>query len=134
MLGLMAQAAREHAEAQDEEGVPDDGPRQGCLYDFRKPARECEDRDDQLGCIPKRRVQKTADPGTRMFAQLLRGEPEKPSEGHNRNPGNGEHKDLVSKNEIEDPTGRDEQTQKDGPGVRAEWAEVHRARETWDRS
>ena len=126
-LGFVAQAAREHAETEDQESVPDDRSRQRRLHDLREPPAEGEDRDDQLGRVPEGRVQKSTDPGTGKFAQLFRGEPEEPGQWHDRDPGDREHDDSGSEDDVEDPAHGDEHAQEDGPGVGAERAEVHRA-------
>ena len=54
-------AAEEEREAEHEQEVPDDAAGERAAHDFEQAVRDREERDDQLGRVPERRVQEAAD-------------------------------------------------------------------------
>src|SRR5205823_7813999 len=95
-LGFVTEAPNQHAQSEDEEDVPDDGPGQRGFHDLRKAARQSEDRDDEFRRVPERRVQEASDPRARMLPQLLRREPKEPGERDDREARNEEHDDILA--------------------------------------
>src|SRR5690606_5981446 len=71
-LARIPQPAPERARAEDQKDVADDRARDRGLDQIVQPRAERDDRDDQLGRVPERRVQQPADPLTQPLRQTLR--------------------------------------------------------------
>src|SRR6266545_3356059 len=103
---LTPPASRQHARAEDEQEIANDGPGERRLDDLREAAREREDRDDEFRGVPERRVEEASDSRSCMLSEFLRTADEEPGERDDRDPGHDEHEHARTEREVEDPAHR----------------------------
>ena len=67
----LATPSGDEREAEHEQQVADDGTGQRAAHDLRQPLVDGDQRDDQLGRVPERRVEEAADPGAGVLGRVL---------------------------------------------------------------
>src|SRR6185503_4717379 len=92
-LPSVLQPADVAGEAEDQKKIPDDAPRNRRFNDLRMMRAKRDDRDNQLGGIAERRVEKAAEGWSRSACEVLGRNPDQAGSGNERNGGGNKYPD-----------------------------------------